>query len=369
METFDLLWTASIEEIKKGYIQKGDCFACLLCEKEFEKGIIYPEEGVFYEAERYMRFHIEKAHHSVFDTLIQMDKDLTGLSDHQKKLLQLFYQGKSDNEIRKEMEIGSTSTIRNHRFVLKKKERQAKVFLTLMELVKQKDQHQSANLDFPEKAESVDEYEKIISRNFSEGPGGPLKTLNLKEKHKLVVLREIAKHFKNKKTYTEKEINDILKAIYEDNVILRRYLIEYGFLDRTPDGSRYWLIRDSERGREESMDRKKEIKRLYKETEPEAGVYQIKNTINQKILIASSLNLKTINGKEFQLKSGTHKNRELQKEWNEFGKEAFVFEVLEILKPKKDGYFDAKDELEKLEEKWLEKLQPFGERGYNRKEL
>jgi DNA-binding CsgD family transcriptional regulator len=123
METFDLLWTASIEEIKKGYIQKGDCFACLLCEKEFEKGIIYPEEGVFYEAERYMRFHIEKAHHSVFDTLIQMDKDLTGLSDHQKKLLQLFYQGKSDNEIRKEMEIGSASTIRNHRFVLKKKER------------------------------------------------------------------------------------------------------------------------------------------------------------------------------------------------------------------------------------------------------
>ncbi|HSR04836.1 MAG TPA: DUF2087 domain-containing protein [Proteiniclasticum sp.] len=27
--------------------------------------------------------------------------------------------------------------------------------------------------------------------------------------------------------------------IYDDHVLLRRYLIEYGFLDRTPDGSIY----------------------------------------------------------------------------------------------------------------------------------
>ena len=46
-----------------------------------------------------------------------------------------FYQGKSDKDIQKELEIGSSSTIRNHRFVFREKERQAKVFLALMELL------------------------------------------------------------------------------------------------------------------------------------------------------------------------------------------------------------------------------------------
>jgi group I intron endonuclease len=116
---------------------------------------------------------------------------------------------------------------------------------------------------------------------------------------------------------------------------------------------------------ERNMNRKEELKQLYKEIKIHAGVYQIKNTKNQKIFIGSSMNLKTLNGKRFQLKMGTHYNKMLQKEWNEFGEEAFVFEVLEILEKKEDGYFDTKDALKKLEEKWIAKLQPFGERGYN----
>ncbi|KNF08970.1 GIY-YIG catalytic domain [Gottschalkia purinilytica] len=114
------------------------------------------------------------------------------------------------------------------------------------------------------------------------------------------------------------------------------------------------------------MDRKKELKQLYKEMKVEAGVYQIKSIKNQKILVASNVNLKNLNGKKFQLKSGCHDNEMLQKEWNDFGEDAFVFEVLEVLKKKEEGYFNLKEELKKLEEKWIEKLQPFGERGYNK---
>ncbi|WP_134703223.1 GIY-YIG nuclease family protein [Ammoniphilus sp. YIM 78166] len=114
------------------------------------------------------------------------------------------------------------------------------------------------------------------------------------------------------------------------------------------------------------MDRKKELKLQYRETETEAGVYQIKNTRNQKILIDSTTNFKTMNGKLLQLRLGSHLNRSLQEEWKQFGEEAFVFEVLEVLKKKEEGYFDAKDELKKLEQKWLDELQPYGERGYNR---
>ncbi|KMY55364.1 MULTISPECIES: GIY-YIG nuclease family protein [Bacillaceae] len=114
------------------------------------------------------------------------------------------------------------------------------------------------------------------------------------------------------------------------------------------------------------MDRKKELKQQYKETKIEAGIYQIKNTKNGKVFIGSTRNLKTLNGKRFELNMGSNTNKELQREWKEFGDTAFEFEVLEILKKKETGYFDEKKELEKLEEKWLEKVKPYGERGYNR---
>lgn len=113
------------------------------------------------------------------------------------------------------------------------------------------------------------------------------------------------------------------------------------------------------------MDRKKELKQLYKETPIEAGIFQIKNTKNQKIFIGSTKNLKTLNGLKFMLDTGGNRNKELQKEWFEYGKEAFEIEVLEILKKKEEAYFNEKEELQKLEEKWLEQLQPYGERGYH----
>lgn len=114
------------------------------------------------------------------------------------------------------------------------------------------------------------------------------------------------------------------------------------------------------------MDRKKELKQLYKETKVEAGVYQIRNTVNNKVFIGSTRNLKTLKGKRFELEVGTNTNKVLQSEWNQYGKDAFSFEVLEVLKPKETGFFDAKRELKKLEEMWLEKIQPYEERGYNR---
>ena len=113
------------------------------------------------------------------------------------------------------------------------------------------------------------------------------------------------------------------------------------------------------------MERKKELKQLYKETPIEAGIYQIKNTRNEKIFIASTRNLKTLNGVKFMLENGGHSNKLLQEEWKQFKKDAFRIEILEILKKKEAEYFNEKRELETLEEKWLNKFQPYGERGYN----
>jgi len=114
------------------------------------------------------------------------------------------------------------------------------------------------------------------------------------------------------------------------------------------------------------MDRKKELKHQYQEIEIVAGVYQVKNNVNGKLFVESTRNLKTINGVQFMLNNNTHNNKELQSEWNEFGKEAFSIEILETLKKdENDPYFNEKEALKKLEQKWFEELKPFGEQGYH----
>ncbi|MGX4667923.1 DUF2087 domain-containing protein [Cerasibacillus sp. JNUCC 74] len=41
--------------------------------------------------------------------------------------------------------------------------------------------------------------------------------------------------------YSEMEVNEILKAIYSDFAILRRYLIDYEFMERSRDCTKYWV--------------------------------------------------------------------------------------------------------------------------------
>ncbi|WP_312473095.1 DUF2087 domain-containing protein [Neobacillus sp.] len=249
MELSEIFWNASIEELKRGYMDNSDSFICLLCGEIIEKGIVYPNDGILYEAERFMRVHINHTHHSVFAYLLELDKKLTGLTDHQNQLLRLFYQGKNDTEVQEEMGIGSASTIRHHRFSLKEKERQARTFLTIMELLKEKDKHAPAFVSIPKTARLLDErynltkeeQEEIVKKFFPEGLEGRVKKFPLKEKQKLVVLREIVNQLDRERTYDEQEINQILNFFYDDYVLIRRYLIEYGFLDRKPDGSQYWV--------------------------------------------------------------------------------------------------------------------------------
>lgn len=111
---------------------------------------------------------------------------------------------------------------------------------------------------------------------------------------------------------------------------------------------------------------RKEIHREYKERVKPAGVFQVKNTANGKVLLGSSLNLDgPLNRHGFMLKIGSHTNKSLQKDWDEFGPDNFIFEILEEVKVQDNPNFNLKDELTLLEEIWIEKLQPVGGRGYN----
>ena len=117
---------------------------------------------------------------------------------------------------------------------------------------------------------------------------------------------------------------------------------------------------------EKNMQRRREIHREYKERVKPSGVFQIKNLANGKVLLGSSLNLEgPLNKHRFMLRINGHPNQELQKDWNVLGPDPFIFEILETVQVQDSPNFNLKDELTLLEEIWLEKLQPFGERGYN----
>lgn len=113
------------------------------------------------------------------------------------------------------------------------------------------------------------------------------------------------------------------------------------------------------------MDRKAKI-REYKDTPLTMGVFQVINTVNGKILIGSSVNLPAmLNRIKAELKMGSHRNEALQKDWEQFGEGSFEFKELEIVEPLDDPDYDPAGDLHVLEKLWIEKLSPFGAKGYN----
>ncbi len=247
-ETF---WNASVEEIKEGFVysEGTEAFNCLICGESFVNGVIYPKDHWFMDAKKAVRTHISDKHGSVFDFLINLSRRYTGLTDTQKEILTGMYQGLGDKEIVKKQGGKSSSTIRNHRFKLREKEKQARVYLALMSLLQSGEKEGERFDDLVEvhrEATMVDdryvitqaEREKVLKNYIQEGK---VNAFPSKEKKKLIILQYIMKQFVVKKTYTEKEVNEIIKGIIDDYVTVRRYLIQYGFLDRKKDGSAYWV--------------------------------------------------------------------------------------------------------------------------------
>lgn len=116
------------------------------------------------------------------------------------------------------------------------------------------------------------------------------------------------------------------------------------------------------------MKSQKELKEAYKQQKFRIGVFQIRNAVNGKIFVGSSVNLDAIwNRNRSELNFGGHRNEVLQKEWKEYGGNNFRFEVLAELEQKEGEAKDYGREVKELEVLYLDELQPFGEKGYNTK--
>jgi group I intron endonuclease len=114
------------------------------------------------------------------------------------------------------------------------------------------------------------------------------------------------------------------------------------------------------------MKSNKELRNEYKQKKYKIGVFQIRNTINEKVFIGSSVNLDAIwNRNKGELKFGGHRNKELQQDWSAYGEENFKFEILSEIVQEDGGKADYNKEVKKLEEMFIEELQPFAGKGYN----
>lgn len=248
MNNPELFWSASVSELKKGFKWdlKNECFRCIFCDAVYEKGQIFQENGVLTDAEKTVKTHIQAKHGSAFEFLMGLDKKQNGLSEIQKEVLLKMYQEMPDNEIAASLDNKSSSTVRNHRFILREKYKEAKLFMAIMELFEEKMERPSEFVQFHPHLTVKDdrtmttenEKKEILNKYFK---GEKMLKFPKKQKEKLIVLQKIASLIDKEKKYNEKEINLLIAQAYSDYVTIRRYLIDYGFLERKADGSSYWL--------------------------------------------------------------------------------------------------------------------------------
>lgn len=230
-----------LNEYLVGFTFKDEQYHCLYCEAVFNEGQIYPYADKLFTAKKMIQQHLEKKHQGPLMALLSLTKNKTGLTDSQHELLHLFAQDLTDTIIAQRLGI-STSTVRNHRFKLKEKERQAKVFLSIMQLLGHNDivlPHPGATMLDDRYQINAAEREKVLASYFDEN--GFISQFPRKEKRKIIVLSALIQDFDHKKNYSEHGVNEILKRRITDFVTVRRYLIEYGFMQRTNDGKSYWV--------------------------------------------------------------------------------------------------------------------------------
>lgn len=310
----ELIRNATIDDFKRGYLwnNKEAQFVCLICgEKIGDK-----DDSV--------NIHIEK-HGNSIERLLLLDKKYTGLTEIQKEFLAMVSNKCSDKEIARRLPCAE-STVRNMRFALRERARQARAFLAVMELVEE---------DMPTVTQPK------------------LRTFPAREGKRKELLPRFASLFEPNREYTEKEVKKIIKPIYEDDATIRRYLVDYGYLIRNSDGSKYF--KNCEGNNMDKLE-KKELINIYKQQEVEMGIIQIYNTVTGYSFVDICSNLyKPFEGIKFQLNLGRFKVKRLQEEWNKYGEGAFNFEVVEKLEHTEGATEKEKiDDLKELLEMWVD---------------
>lgn len=224
----------TIDELVQGYRQIRKIYSCNYCSATFFK-------------QEQINNHLAEQHNGALSALLSVPEKYNTLTQNQQQLLTVFKQPIKDSDIAKQLQV-SPSTIRHQKFTFREKAKQAQLYLAQYQAVFGSDQDAEL-LPIPPTIVTADdrfkitnqEYQKLTQRYF-DYHDHQLHLIRLPKGQKRIVtlLYRISDEFDFNINYTQPEIDQRLKAIYPDYDIIKRYLVDYGFLARTTDNRRYW---------------------------------------------------------------------------------------------------------------------------------
>jgi hypothetical protein len=103
-----------------------------------------------------------------------------------------------------------------------------------------------------EAKEAKQEDVRKVLKNFLNADG-TLKQIPQEGKKMVIILNFILDAFPLNVTFTEKEVNTVLRRFHVDTAMLRRNLIDYGLMARESDGSKYWRLAEPATGVERGV--------------------------------------------------------------------------------------------------------------------
>lgn len=110
---------------------------------------------------------------------------------------------------------------------------------------------------------------------------------------------------------------------------------------------------------------RKEMIRQYKETPRPAGVFVVRHVPSGRTLLGSSTDAPAmLNRIQAQLRMRSHRNRDLQQDWDQGAPDDFDFEVVDLVEQSDRPNLDLGAELEGLEAVWREELGVTGAVSY-----
>ena len=124
-----------VDELVSGIqIVDGDR-RCVACGETYRAGYVYPIGDQFASAEVAAAEHVESAHGGMLRVLTGLPREISGLTEIQSALIAFLGEGLSDKAIARRMDDKAVSTIRNHRFQLRRRVTEAKLLAALGELL------------------------------------------------------------------------------------------------------------------------------------------------------------------------------------------------------------------------------------------
>lgn len=241
------LQNLTLTEIEQGWHQTATAYVCNYCDATFATTQVFAVSDQFFPADQMIRQHLHREHPDALALLINDNSKYNTLTLKQRALLLAFSGGDKDAEIARQNGVAA-ATVRHQKFTFREKAKQAKLYLAIYNRIFNQPALDDPFITLPDQAGQEDdrfaittsEYQELVAKYFVSTTPLQLKHWPKHQKAILAVLKRVTSTLPFDQHFTEVQLTQHLRPIYADFPLLRRYLVDYGFLMRTADGTDYW---------------------------------------------------------------------------------------------------------------------------------